>query len=162
MTVEPDGVTLALDPARADLLVDAELAQFADPAAPGERPSTGSGTSVPRRFLITGESLQRGISRGMAAPRLKEWFERRAGRTTPPSVQLLLMAKSSRIAPLKAAKIIVLSVSAPEVLEGLRQLPATASLLGESLGPTSVAISPEQVEPLRNALNELGVALEIE
>ena len=33
MTVEPDGVTMALDPARSDLLVDAELARFADEQA---------------------------------------------------------------------------------------------------------------------------------
>ena len=72
VTVEPDGVTLALDPARADLLVDAELAQFADPARRARTSRSGqSGTSLPRRFVITGDSLQRGINRGMS-PRLAE------------------------------------------------------------------------------------------
>jgi hypothetical protein len=160
VTVEPDGVTLALDSARADLLVDAELAQFADPAPPSERASAQSGTSAPRRFVISGESLQRGGSRGMAPPRLREWFERRAGRPIPPAVHLLLMAKSSRVPALKAAKIVVLTVPNPEVLEGLRQLPATRSLLGEILGPTSVAIAEDQVAALETVLEELGIRLE--
>ncbi len=162
VTVDHDGVTLTLDPARADLLVDAELAQFADPVAVPERSSGQSGASQPRRFLITGESLQRAISRGMSAARLSEWFERRAGKPTPASVQLLLLANSSRVPKLKAATIVVLSLPTPDLLEGLRQLPVTRGLLGESLGPTSVAIPQSQVAALQSALKELGIDLEFE
>jgi hypothetical protein len=162
VTVESDGVTLALDPARADLLVDAELAQFADPLPVPERSSGHSGRSLPRRFLVTGDSLQRGISRGMSPTRLSEWFARRAGRPIPASVQLLLLAKSSRVPTLKAAKVVVLTLPTPDVLEGLRQLPATRSFLGDSLGPTSVAIPQNQVGPLQSVLKELGIDLEFE
>ena len=55
MTVEPDGVTLALDPARSDLLVDAELARFADelpprsPSGPTRSRRGGGSWSPPRR-----------------------------------------------------------------------------------------------------------------
>ena len=50
VTVEPDGVSMALDPARSDLLVDAELGRFADelpasrpvPGGPRSRPGAGS------------------------------------------------------------------------------------------------------------------------
>jgi hypothetical protein len=160
VTVEPDGVTLALDPARADLLVDAELAQFTEAVPLSERGSAQSGTSVPRRFVITGDSLQRGVSHGMAPPRLSEWFERRAGRPIPASVQLLLLARSSPPPRLEAVRLVVLTLPAPEVLEGLRQLPATRSFLGESLGPTSVAIAEDQVAPLQSVLKELGITLE--
>ena len=48
------------------------------------------------------------------------------------------------------------------MLEGLRQLPATGSFLGESLGPTSVAIPEDQVAALQNVLKELGIDLEFE
>ncbi len=47
ITVEPDGVSMALDPARSDLMVDAELGRFAD-----ELPPSGQGSSdlgSPRR-----------------------------------------------------------------------------------------------------------------
>ncbi len=162
VTVEPDGVTLVLDPARADLLVDAELALFADAMPAPERISAQSASSLARRFVITSDSLQRGVTRGMASARLSEWFERRAGRPTPPSVQLLLMAGSSQVPKLKAAKIVVLTLPSAELLEGLRQLPSTRSLLGEPLGPTSVAIPEPQVGPLQTALKELGISLDFE
>jgi hypothetical protein len=162
VTVEPDGVTLALDLARADLLVDAELTQFADPPTGPERSVGNSGTVLPRRFAITSESLQRGLDRGMGTPWLSEWFERRAGRQVPAAVELLLLAKSARAPRLKAAKIVVLRAPTPQVLEGLRQLPATGSFLGESLGPTSAAIPEDQVPALRNVLKDLGIDLDFE
>ena len=92
VSVEQDGVTLTLDPARADLLVDAELAHFADPV-----PSSDAGPAAARgerRFLISGASLERGISRGKSPERLTEWFERRTGGEIPASVQLLLGRKN--------------------------------------------------------------------
>ena len=65
MTVEPDGVTLALDPARSDLLVDAELARFAD-----EQPAHRAGAAEParRRFAVTAASLRRGLEPRPDAP----------------------------------------------------------------------------------------------
>ena len=56
--VEPDGVTLTLDLVRSDLLVDAELARFAD-EQPAESVSARSGVSgyPRRRFVVTAESL---------------------------------------------------------------------------------------------------------
>jgi hypothetical protein len=162
VTVEPDGVTLALDPARADLLVDAELAQFAEPKSLPERAAGQSGAAFPRRFVITSDSLQTGINRGMGPTWLSEWFERRARRPIPAAVELLLLAKSSRVPRLKAAKIVVLKAPSPEVLEGLRQLPSTGSLLGEVLGPTSAAIPEDNITALLNVLKELGMDLEFE
>ncbi len=162
VTVERDGTSLTLDPARADLLVDAELAQFADPATLLERNLDGAAASAARRFTISIGSLRRGISRGMSPPRLTEWFERRTGGEIPPSVQLLLMAKTSRVAPLKAARMIVLTLADPVLLKGLRQHPATSELLGDSLGPTSVAIPEDQVASLKRVLRELGITLEFE
>ena len=155
-------MTLSLDLARADLLVDAELAQFAEPSPGTERAAGQSGAALLRRFVITSESLQKGINRGMGPPWLSEWFERRAGRPIPAAVELLLLAKSARVPKLKAAKIVVLRAPTPQVLEGLRQLPATASFLGESLGPTSAVIPEDQVASLRNVLKELGIELEFE
>jgi hypothetical protein len=162
VTVERDGVTLALDPARADLLVDAELAHFADPLPEPDRPLAHGPVSLGRRFQISGASLQRGISRRMDAPHLSEWFERRTGGKTPPSVQLLLAARSSRAARIKAARMVVLTLPNPELLEGLRQHPATTAFLGERLGPTSVAIPEHQLASLQNALKELGITLDVE
>ena len=162
VTVEPDGVTLALDPARADLLVDAELAQFADPVPVPERASAQSGTSLARRFAITGESLQRGISRGMALARLNEWFERRAGRRNPafgsaaPHGQVVARAARSRPPGSWCSR-----CPHPNCSKACASFPPPRSFLGERLGPTSVAIPEDQVAPLQSALKELGISFEL-
>jgi hypothetical protein len=162
VTVERDGVTLALDSARADLLVDAEIVRFADPLPSPESALARSPVSTGRRFQISGASLQRGLSHRTDASQLNEWFVRRTGEKTPPAVQLLLAAKSSRAARIKAARLVVLTLPNAELLEGLRQHPATRAFLGERLGPTTVAISEHQVAALQNALKELGISLDIE
>ena len=162
VTVDPDGVTLVLDPARADLLVDAELARFADPIPFPEQAQVHAASRAERRFLITGASLERGISHGKSTERLNAWFERRTGGKISPSVQLLLAAKSTRGAHMKAARKVVLTLPAPELLDGLSQHPATSAFLGERLGPTSVAIPEDQLAPLQAALKELGISLDVE
>jgi hypothetical protein len=162
VSVERDGVTLALDPARADLLVDAELARFADPLPPPESGLARGSVSLGRRFQISGQSLEKGISRRLDASQLRKWFERRTGGKMPPSVELLLAAKSSTGARIKASKMVVLTLQSAELLDGLQQHPATAAFLGERLGPTSVAVPEDQVAPLQDALRELGISLDVE
>jgi hypothetical protein len=159
--VEEGGVTLALDSARADLLVEPELARFADPLSLD--PDRGQAKAPPlRRFVISPASLRRGMSRGMSAPQLSEWFIRRTGGEMPPALRLLVLVRASRVPPLKAARIRVLSVRNAELLDGLIQHPATSALLGDRLGPTSVAIPDDDLEAFLSALKELGIHLEVE
>ena len=47
VAIEPEGVSMAMDPARSDLLVDAELVRFAD-ELPGARPAPAVRRSRPR------------------------------------------------------------------------------------------------------------------
>jgi len=159
VVVEPDGVTLALDPARSDLLVEAELARFAD-LVRAQQPEQGA-VAAPRRFAVTAASLRRGTNRGLSAPQIVEWFARRTGGEVPPAVRLLLAAKTARIPALKAARMLVLNLPTPEILDGLLQHPATGPLLGGRLGPTNVSIADDRTGPLQDALKELGIELEI-
>jgi len=160
--VEVDGVSLTLDPARADLLVEAELTRFADPLLLPE--PAGGQTSAPalRRFVITPTSLRRAMGRGISATQLSEWFARRTDGAIPPALKLLLMVRTSRVPSLKAARSIVLNVGSVELLNGLVQHPVTSPLLGERLGPTCVVIPDDQMLPLQKALKELGIHLELE
>jgi len=160
--VEADGVTVALDPAHTDLLVEAELSRFADPVPPAEPVPSRPSVPVLRRFVISPASLRRGMSRGMSPPQLSEWFVRRTGGEIPPALQLLLTVKASRVPPLKAVRMVVLNVPSVVLLDGLLQHPTTSPLLGDRLGPTSVAIADEQVVPLQTALKELGINLALE
>jgi hypothetical protein len=162
VTVDTDGVTLSLDPARSDLLVDAELSRFAD-VLPETRsnPSAGPGQDL-HRFLVTSESLRRGMSRGLSAHQLGDWFTRRTGSEVSPAIQLLIAAETSRLPSLSATRMVVVSLPSVKLLDGLLQHPATSDLLGDRLGPFSVAIPDNQVEPLQKALKELGIELVVE
>ena len=158
--VEPDGVTLTLDLARSDLLVDAELARFADEEAdqPPDRPS--SSTNPRRRFAVTAESLGRSSATGMTAAQLSAWFVRRTGAELPPAVRLLLHSLSEKAAPLSTTRPLILHAPTPEVLDGLAQHPGTRPYLGDRLGPTAVVIPDELLGPFRKALEDLGLALD--
>jgi hypothetical protein len=158
MLVEPDGVSMALDPARSDLLIDAELARFAD-----ELPAHGRAVEpARRRFVVTSASLRRGLDRGLTPQDLADWYARRTGGDIPPAVRLLLTPTGSRVPTLKAARMLVLTLPNPELLDGLLQHPATSPWLGDRLGPTAVAIADDHLEPLRKTLKELGIGVKAE
>jgi hypothetical protein len=163
VAIEPEGVSMTLDPARSDLLVDAELVRFADELPPPwpahGRPAEPAG----RRFVVTATSLRRGLDRGLTPPDLADWYARRAGGDIPPAVRLLLAASSSgsRVRPLEAVRMLVLSLPDASLLDGLLQHPDTKPWLGERLGPTAVVVPEDRVGSLRKALKELGIDLEI-
>jgi hypothetical protein len=160
LEVEPDGVTLTLDLARSDLLIDAELARFADEAAP-DHGRTAPGNPR-RRFVVSRASLARAAENGFSPALLAHWYVKRTGAEIPPAVRLLLLAASGRPAPLEARRPLVLETPAAHWLDGLLQHPATRDYLGPRLGPTSVIIPEEQLASLRRAIAELGLDLEIE
>ncbi len=158
--IEPDGVTMVLDPARSDLLVEAELARFAD-LVPGGPSNSQKGSPAERReFKVTPASLRRGVSRGMAVSQLVDWYQRRTGGDLPPAVRLLLAARSSRVPSLKAARMLVLNLPSEELLDGLVQHPATSPLLGQRLGPAAVVIAEDRLAALQKTLKELGIDLQ--
>jgi hypothetical protein len=160
--VEPDGITLTLDPARSDLLVDAELARFADEYSDLETDRSRGPAQAPRRFTVTAATLRRGMSRGMSPLQLGEWFLRRTGAEAPAAIQLLLAALTSRVSSLKATRMLILTLPSAKLLDGLIQHPATGPRLGERLGPFTVSVPAAELDPLKRALEELGVELALE
>jgi hypothetical protein len=157
--VEPDGVTMTLDPSRSDLLVEAELARFAEfLSSPQPEPALMAPT-VLRRFAVSAASLRRATNRGMTSPQLVEWYTRRTGGEIPPAVRLLLAARTSRVPILKAVRMLILNLPTAELLDGLLQHPTTSPWLGDRLGPTAVAIADDRLAPLQNALKDLGIDL---
>ncbi|MFO0910968.1 MAG: helicase-associated domain-containing protein [Isosphaeraceae bacterium] len=152
--VEVDGVTLVLDPSRSDLLVDAEIARFAD-----ERPAPAHGNSgtLRRRFEVSMESLARGFEAGLTESALGTWFERRSGAGIPPAVRLLLLASNPPMPPVQASRPIVLRTASAEILDGLMQHPLTRNLMGERLGPTAVVVADESMAALRRAAERISI-----
>ncbi len=154
LEVEADGVSLALDLGRSDLLVDAELARFADESRAGLR-SDGR-----RRFVVTAASLLRGSTRGVSAATLSRWFPQRTGGPLPPAIRLLLAAATGTAPPLGTSRPIVVRTASAEWLDGLLQHPLTRPHLGDRLGPTAVIVPEESLETLRRVVEELGLKWE--
>lgn len=157
LEVEADGVTLSLDLGRSDLLVDAELARFAD-ELPLE-PSRGAPGSPRRRFRVSAASLARALDNGLTPASLAQWYLRRTGSELPPAIRLLARATQSPDTPLPTSRPLVLHTPSAELLDGLIQHPDTRSYLGQRLGPTAVIIPDEAFEPLRRVLQDFGLSL---
>jgi hypothetical protein len=157
LEVERDGVTLTLDLGRSDLLVDAELARFAE-----ELPldaARGTPGNPRRRFRVSTGSISRGFENGLTLGVLSSWYARRTGAEMPPAVRLLAVALNSRVPPMATSRPLLLHTPSAELLDGLLQHPETGIHLGIRLGPTSVVVPDESLEAFRGALERLGLSL---
>ncbi|MFO0956334.1 MAG: helicase-associated domain-containing protein [Isosphaeraceae bacterium] len=154
VAIGADGITLSLDPGLSDLLIDAELARFAD-----ESRDTPAGEELRRRFSVTAASIARGLAEGMSPQSLARWFERRAGCQVPPAVRLLLHGSGSRVEPMGAARMLVVEAPAEDLMDGLWQHPETRPYLERRLGPTTAEVSPAGFDGLRRVLDRLGLKL---
>jgi hypothetical protein len=148
--IEPDGVTLSVDLARSDLLLETEVPRFAERV--GGTPSNGR-----RQYRLTPASLLAGRAAGMTLPTLEMWFLQRAGQPLPASARLLMTAGEGEAPRLR--RHLVLHVADEELADGLMQWPQTRELIDERLGPTALAVSEDNVEPLRQRLQTAGITL---
>lgn len=150
VSVEPDGVTLAVDPARSDLLLETELPRFAE--------SVGRvGVDGRRRYRLTPTSLAAARASGMSVLALEIWFKQRTGEPLPPAARLLLTG--SQAPPPQLQRHLVLHLAAAELADGLMQWPETRPLIEDRLGPTALAIAEENVGLLRERLRDAGITL---
>ena len=150
VTVEPDGISLTVDVARSDLLLETELPCFAMPLGPA---SNGQ-----RHYRLTPESLHAWSERGQTIAELETWFSQRTNESLPPAVRMLLTA--AQMPPPRFTRQIVLHVATEDIAEGLLQWPQTRGLIEARLGPTALAVSEEAVPLLRERLKTMGIAAE--
>jgi len=142
-----DGITWELELARSDLLVEHELARFAEPVA-------GS-NSDSRCYRITPASLAAAARLGLRGAYLREWFRQRSGAELPASVELMLVASGR--APVELARLLALQTSTPAVADGIMQHPLTRQHVRRRIGPTALEILPNHYEELRTILQEMGI-----
>jgi hypothetical protein len=147
--VEADGVTLDLDLGRSDLLVDAELARFADELPPDQ---------TRRRFRVSAASLARAREdAGLTSSSLSRWFLQRTGEALPAAIRLLLYAGSPKVEPIEVSRPMILSVPDQDLLDGLLQHPDTSPYLGDRLGPNAAIVRDGSWPSLQEMLNSLGL-----
>lgn len=150
VTVEADGVTLAVDATRSDLILETELPRFAD-ALP-------SPAGADRRlYRLTPASLRRGRDAGLTPATLEAWFTQRTGQPLSAAARLLL--QGPELATPTVRRCLVLHVAEPEIADGLVQWPETRGLIAARLGPTALAVEEGQLPRLRETLAALGITL---
>ncbi len=148
--LEDDGVTLSIDLARSDLLLETELQRFAEPL-------DGAGVNGRRRYRLTPASLSGSRASGMELHELEEWFLQRTGQPLSAAARMIL--NGSALPPLVLRRQLVLHVATPELADGLLQWPATRVLIQDRLGATALAVAKENVERLRERLGVLGISM---
>jgi hypothetical protein len=146
-TVESDGVTVCVDPARADLLMETELARFAEPV--------DAGANGRRCYRLTPRSLLAARAAGWTLASLQQWFAERTGAPMPAAAQLLLTG--CELAPWEFQRPLVLRVPTAEMADGLEQWPETRALIRGRLGPTALIIAEDQRANLEERLRALGM-----
>ncbi len=150
--VEADGVTLSIDAAKSDLLLETELQRFAE-----SLPQPGANGR--RLYRLSPATLAAGRSGGLSLPDLEVWFEKRCGQPLSPAARLLLTAPE--IAPLEMRRHLVLHVPSAETADGLWQWPATRDLINARLGPTALSVLEAHFDRLMEHLRGLGIQVSL-
>jgi hypothetical protein len=150
IAVSDDGVTLSIDLARSDLLLETELKRFAERL-------DGSKGDGRRLYRLTPASLAAGRDSGLSVFTLEEWFLQRTGHALSPAARLLL--GGAQLPPLEVRQQLVLHVETPEAADGLLQWPGTRGLIQQRLGPTALAIAAEHLDELSERLRGLGISV---
>jgi len=149
VTVGDDGVTLTVDAAQADLLLEAEIGRYADPLA-SEAPTI-------RRFRLSPQSLRRAAEMGLSVSDIDAWFVDRTGAPLSAAGRLFLLGR--QLPPPTAVRQLVVRFPTPEITDGVLQWPESRPLVAERLGPVAVVVDEECLEPLRQVMAEIGVTL---
>ncbi len=113
------------------------------------------------RFRITPKSLQTAASQGLKVRHLIALLRKHAGVNLPPSLVAALQRWEAHGREATLTQAWVLQLSAPEVLQALRDSPAAGSL-GEALSPVAVIVKPDGIEKVRMALARLGYLSDLE
>lgn len=145
-----DGVTLTIDAAKADLLVETEVQRF------GQLVST-SGAET-RVYRLTPESVSRARSTGLSLKYLEDWFPQRTGQDLSPAARVLY--SGGDVPAARLSRLVVLEVASPVMAEGLLQWPGTRDLIAARLGPVALAVPEAAIGELRVQLRILRVGLE--
>ncbi len=143
-------MTLTVDLARSDLLLETEVPRFAELVG-------GSTANGRRQYRLTPASLLAGRSAGMTLTALETWFLQRAGQPLPSAARLLMTAGQGEAPQLR--RHLVLHVADEDLADGLVQWPQTRELIEERLGPTALVVAEDNAEKLRERLSAAGITL---
>jgi hypothetical protein len=143
-------VTLGIDLARSDLMLETEVGRFAEPFPRG-------GASGRRFYRLTPATVAAARANGLSVQALEGWFQQRTGQALPAAARLLLVG--GQVGPLEMKRLLVLYAPTAEVADGLQQWPETRALIEARLGPTALVVAAAAAGALRKRLEGLGIEL---
>ncbi len=126
-----------------------------------ERLEAGRPEGPVYRYCLSAGSLARAKAQGVAVRHVLAFLGKAAANPLPRSLVEALERWEREGAEAVIGETAVLRLKSPELLERLRKLPKTRSLLGEALGPTAVEVRPGNIDKLRAALAEIGLLADI-
>jgi hypothetical protein len=150
VTIDADGVTMNVDLAKSDLLLETELPRFAEEV---ERPMVNGR----RIYRMTPASIALARETGMTLANLENWFHQRAGQLLTPTARLFFTG--SQVPPANLRTRLILEVPAEEMADGLMEWPPTRELIDERLGPQALAVEEVNAQAFLLKLKELGLAV---
>jgi hypothetical protein len=150
VSVDADGVTLSIDLARSDLLLETEVQGLAEPVASPATPDR-------RLYRLTPATLAAAAQAGWTLPDLEGWFQHRTGLVLSPATRLLFTAPQTP--PLELRRQLVLHVPSEEIADGLEQWPHTRGLVKSRLGPAALVVAESNVAELMRLCREMGLRL---
>ena len=148
VSVGDDGVTLTVDAAAADLLLDAEIGRFAVPLP--------TDPQAPRRFRMTPDLLRR-AAESLSVATIDGWFGDRTGQPLSSAGRLFILGPQSE--PPRLDRLLAVRFATPELADGAMQWSESRALIAERLGPTVVAVADENLEMLRAVLAGVGIPI---
>ena len=151
VSVAADGLTLTVDAAASDLLLEAEIGRLADPVT--------SENAAFRKHKLSPESLRRAVNMGMDLEDLDGWFQARSG--LPLSHAGRLFVQGPTMPMPMASRIVVLELPTEAAAEGIMQWPTSAAYIERRLGATAVVVDAANLDPLRAVLATLGIQTEV-
>ena len=113
------------------------------------------------RYLITPTSLERARGQSLNPEQLLPLLAKHSQSGIPPTLVKALKRWGAHGTEARLERQVILKVSSPEVLKGLRKSKA-ARFLGEALGPTAVIVNTGAQSKVLAALAELGYLAEDE
>ncbi len=152
--VEADGVTLSVDLARSDLLLETEVQRFAEPITAPVSPAAAQGR---RSYRLTPASIASARQQGVTLAYLETWFGQRTGLPISAAAQMLVTGPEAPAVELRRR--LVLQVANEHLADGLAQWPGTCALIIARLGPTTLVVDEKDVPALTQRMQELGVKM---
>lgn len=147
VTVAEDGVTMTVDPTRADLLLETELLRF----------TVSSVVNDTRQYKITFATLDQARQQGLSVKYLEDWFLQRTGQPISMAARFLWSDRASSTVTVQP--VLIVRIASEAQADGLWQWPETRQLVRERLGPTVFLVEEAQVPALRKKLAEVQLQL---